>query len=251
MPKGADYVGLLYKIVRFILNALHKPLTLRCAHSLPVCAAFIVHHQNLRGPVQVMRTLPVPPRPWVLHVFFTPKECYRQYADYTFSKRLHWPKALACAVSAPLSLFVCALVKSCRAIPVHRSLTHLKDTFHRSLDVLMRGESILIAPDVDYANESPLIGEMYEGFLQLDPMFRKRTGRPLPFIPLYCSPRRGELVAGAPVFFREGVPFSEERLRVARELADAINAMALACGDLEAPVAHGAQKDAVRQSQKS
>lgn len=250
MPKGADYVGLLYKIVRFFLNTAQKPLYIRCAHSLPACAVYVVHHQNLRGPIQVMRSLPVPPRPWVLHVFFSYTECYNQYVSYTFPQRLHWPMVFARAVCAPLSLFVSALVKSCRAIPVHRSLTHLRDTFNQSLEALIHGDSLLIAPDVDYADASPLMGEMYEGFLQLDPLYRKRTGKPIPFIPLYCSPRRGELLAGEPVYFREGIPFSEERVCVAQQLLAALSAMAHACGDLEAPVPQSARKR-VGQSQKS
>lgn len=236
-----DYVGFLFKLVRAFLNTVKRPLTLRCAGSLPPCAAYVVHHQNLRGPVQVMRSMPVPPRPWVLHVFFSYGECYRQYAGYTFSKRLHWPRLLASAVSAPLSLFVSALVKSCRAVPVYRSLTHLRDTFRASLDSLLRGESVLIAPDVHYEDDGPLMREMYEGFLQLAPLYRKRTGKPLPFVPLYCSPARGELFVGEPVYFRADVPFSEERVRVARHLTDAINDMARACGDVQEASVRAAQ----------
>lgn len=234
-------MGTLFKLVRFCLNVCKKPLTLRCAQSLPACACFIVHHQNLRGPVQVMRSMPVPPRPWVLHVFFSRAECYRQYAGFTFSQRLGWPRVLANAVSVPLSVFVSALIRSCRSIPVHRDIAHLRDTFRDSLDVLMRGESVLIAPDIDYGNDSPMMGEMYEGFLQLGPMYRRRAGAALPFVPLYCSPARGELLAGEPVYLRDDVPFSEDRTRVARELIDAINAMARACGDIpEASAVHTA-----------
>lgn len=46
---------------------------------------------------------------------------------------------------------------------------------------------------------------------------------------------------GEPIYFQADAPFSEERVRVARQLTDAINSMAMACGDVKESAVRAAQ----------
>ena len=99
--------------------------------------------------------LPDEPRPWVLHVFLDRHECFAQYYGYTFRKRFGWPAPAAWAAAGVLSLTVPAVVRSFGAIPVYRSLKETRDMMEQSAQALLRGESIMLCPDVAYDSAAP------------------------------------------------------------------------------------------------
>ena len=137
---------------------------------------YVVHHRNMSGPVHTLALLPDEPRPWVLHVFLDRHECFAQYYGYTFRKRFGWPAPAAWAAAGVLSLTVPAVVRSFGAIPVYRSLKETRDMMEQSAQALLRGESIMLCPDVAYDSAAPATGEIYKGFLQLEKLCPCRDG---------------------------------------------------------------------------
>ena len=127
-------------------------------------AVYVVHHRNMSGPVHTLALLPDEPRPWVLHVFLDRHECFAQYYGYTFRKRFGWPAPAAWAAAGVLSLAVPAVVRSFGAIPVYRSLKETRDMMEQSAQALLRGESIMLCPDVAYDSAASATGEIYKGF---------------------------------------------------------------------------------------
>lgn len=123
-------------------------------------AVYVVHHRNMSGPVHTLALLPDEPRPWVLHVFLDRHECFAQYYGYTFRKRFGWPAPAAWAAAGVLSLAVPAVVRSFGAIPVYRSLKETRDMMEQSAQALLRGESIMLCPDVAYDSAAPATGEI-------------------------------------------------------------------------------------------
>ena len=100
----------------------------------------------------------------MLHVFLDRHECFAQYYGYTFRKRFGWPAPAAWAAAGVLSLAVPAVVRSFGAIPVYRSLKETRDMMEQSAQALLRGESIMLCPDVAYDSAAPATGEIYKGF---------------------------------------------------------------------------------------
>lgn len=200
---------------------------------LPAPAVFLVHHQNLAGPIRAMALLPREPRLWVLAPFCDRRSCFEQYYDHTFTRRFGWPKAPAWAVSRLLSLLIPNLLAQFRVIPVWRGSMKLRDTLRMSTDALIQGQSILLCPDRDYASTSPEIGPLYDGFLALDRPYFRATGCHLPFIPLYCSASQKRLTAGTPLFFSGALPVQAEKAQLAQQLARAMNELGRQCGDVE------------------
>lgn len=185
---------------------------------------YVVHHQNLRGPVRAAAVLPKEVRLWILHVFCDRKSCFEQYCNYTFSRRLGWPKFAAFTAAGILSLAMPRLLRGLGAIPVYRGAKEIGRTMELSEAALLRGESLLICPDRDYASNSPRVGEMYRGFLHLEQMYYRKTGNRLAFVPLTCDEGGRRLVVGAPVFFKGDRPFAEESEMVINSLRDRMNA---------------------------
>jgi hypothetical protein len=162
---------------------------------------YVVHHRNLKGPLTCMTWMEERLRPWVFSMFCTQKTCYRQYRDFTYPVRYGLPKALAVVIAFPMSFFVSHLMVSMRAIPVHRGSKHILETFYRSVEALIQGESLLICPDTDNTDEGLVLGEIYDGFLDIERYYFRKTARHLAFVPLYVNDQTRLILPGAAVRF--------------------------------------------------
>ena len=158
-----------------------------------------------------MAWFPVAVRPWVLNVFFSQRACFDQYYHYTFTQRLKIPKVLAAILAWPLSFIIAGVMHSMRAIPVHRETAAVITTFRESLAALSAGESLLLAPDIDYADDRTEVGDLYDGFLDLERFYQRKTGQHLPFIPLQIDHPNRQIVCGEPLYFPDSIPFRKAK----------------------------------------
>ena len=188
-------------------------------------AIYVSRHQNMHGPIHVMAYAPEPLHLWALHLFTRFRTCFRQFRDYTLSVRLGWPKPLAAIVAALIALPISQGMKSCRAIPVYRGLREVVHTLNLSAELLAKGESIVVFPDIGYTDETFTAGSMYTGYLHVIPKVRKLTGKTVPIIPLYCPYGSRKLVCGEPIWFSEDVPFRLEQERVNNEIRSSLDAL--------------------------
>lgn len=193
-------------------------------------AVLLVHHQNLSGPIHAMALLPFHVRLWALHVFSDRKSCFDQYYGYTFTRRFGWPRPLAFCAAGLLSLAVPGFLRWFQVIPVYRGSLKLKDTFRLSGQALAQGQPVLICPDRDYSSRDAQVGQLYEGFLQLDQPYFRATGQRLPFYPVYCSAVGRVLLVGRPVLV-EGAG-KEARHQAAAKLEAAMNDLGARYGDV-------------------
>lgn len=195
---------------------------------------FVSRHQNYDGMVSVMAHIQKPVHVWSLDLLTQVKSCQNHYYTYTFTQRYHMPRLLARVCSWVGGWAMAHMASSMQAIPVHRGKRTILETFRQSAQCLHRGESILIFPDVEYTDEGPQAGAMYPGFLHLERMCRKEYGEAVRFVPLYTSRRTHTISAGEAITFDSERPFAQEKERVIAALQDAMNAMAVRCGDLQA-----------------
>lgn len=210
----------LFRFIRFCFRCFNPSYSVRRLHNEAAPAAYVVHHQNLKGPVISMAWFDRLIHPWGLSVFFNHSACYRHYYNYTFTKRFGMPSVLAAILAFPLSFFISALMVSMEGIPVFRGSKDIVKTFKESMSVLNRGESLLICPDVDYANEGNSMGEMYMGFLNLERIYIKQTGKHLMFVPLHIDNKKHCINVGQGISFNSDGEFKQERLRVYNKLKE-------------------------------
>jgi 1-acyl-sn-glycerol-3-phosphate acyltransferase len=177
-------------------------------------AVYLVNHQNMRGPIVSMVWFDKPVHIWVLNVFCDGRTCFRQFYNYTFTKRFGLPKLLSAVIIFPVSLFVSRLMKSMRAIPVFRNSKSIVKTFRQSILALSQGQSLLICPSIDYTDTDSNIGEIYKGFLDLEKYYIKKNGNHLAFVPLHISKLKHCIYVGKAVYFTTEDEFKNEKANV-------------------------------------
>lgn len=194
---------------------------------------YVSHHQNLFGPFMTLLWYPEHIHCWMLHVFMERKACYNQYVNYTFTKRFGWPKFLAIPLAFLMALFIPRLLQSGKGIPVYRGSRKIIATIRESVEKLKACESIIIFPDIDYADSSAAVKKLYEGFLFLEKYYFQETGKHLAFVPLYVSKKKRKIIASEPLYFSGEKPFRVERKEIIEKIQDRLNELAVECGDHE------------------
>ena len=191
----------------------------------PPPAVYVVHHQNMAGPIRAVAHLPVEGHIWALAPFCDAKACFAQYYGYTFTKRFGMPGPLAFVCAKLVSGAVSGIVRGCGAIPVHRGSRDIVETMRLSQQALERGENIILCPDVDYASSAAEIGAVYEGFLHLEKAYYRATGRHLAFVPVGLHAPTKRVRMGEAIRFDDSVPFARQKAQVALRLRQAITAL--------------------------
>jgi len=226
VSKKEPYYGPLFHFARWCVRQTLGKHTVYQQENLRSPAIYVSRHQNMHGPVHCMAFMPVPVHIWALHMFSDKEACLTHYRDFTFSRRFGWPRWLAAMVAYLVSVPVSSCMRSMGAIPVYRGQREVLKTFELSVDALMRGESLILFPDIVYDDTSGEAGDFYTGYLHLARTYRKKTGKELAVIPVYCTKKTRKLVIGEPVMFSAEAPFRAEKERVAQAIHDSLNEMA-------------------------
>lgn len=174
-------------------------------------AVYIVHHQNLQGPISTMIWINTPLHIWALSPFCKLDTCYRHYMKYTFTKRFGMSKLLASIIAFPVSFLVSGLLQSLQVIPVYRGSRDIIKTIKQSVSALIDGESLLICPDIDYTDTSSEMGKMYDGYLNLDKYYFQKTNQHIAFIPLHISKSKHCIYVGDEIFPNDNINFKKEK----------------------------------------
>lgn len=212
--------GRFYTRLRFWSRIFFRDYQSPPPEELPAPAVYVCRHRDLRGPIDTLLWLSAPVHPWVYSVFCERKTCYHQYADYTLTKRKGWPKAFALPVACILSWLVPHLCASMGAIPVYRSSARVVTTFRKTLEALKAGMRVIVYPDVNYADASDEMGELYEGYVGLGSLYHRATGKKLLFIPLRSEHRH--IALGTAIEYDGSKPREQELKRVAKAIREAL-----------------------------
>lgn len=192
---------------------------------------FVVHHQNMYGPVHMLGLLPAEQHIWSLYVFLSRATCFDQFYNYTFRTRYGLPKPLACIVAKPVSAVATALLSSFGAIEAYHDARSVR-TMRASLAALLRGEHITVSPDVEYSSGDAAVGTIYQGFLMLGKLYAKQAGRELDFVPVYVSRKTRSIRLGAPLHSRHDLSTADAVQDLADRMTASINALGIKTGDI-------------------
>jgi len=196
-------------------------------------AILVCRHKNNSGPISIMQSASIPIRLWVLDKLTERESCIRHYADYTYSVRYGLPKWISNILAWLAGSFSSALMQSLGAIPVHRGAREIMKTFDLTLQSLKNGEVVGLFADIHYDDDSATVSEMYTGFVHIGRMYRKATGKDLPFYPVYTSTKKRTVLVGDAVMLDPKKPFAEEKQRVVRQLQQSLNQLAVQIGDID------------------
>lgn len=111
---------------------------------------------------------------------------------------------------------------SLKAVPVYRSDSRSVKTIKDSMRYLLKGESMIVFPDINYMDGYDEPSEIYSGFLYLGELYYKKTGAHLAFVPLVIDDEQKRVIDGKPVYVED---FRSERVCAAEHLKNAINSL--------------------------
>ncbi len=181
-------------------------------------SVYVARHLDMHGPYTTLKWIGFDVHPMVFYPFFTAKDCYRQYADFTFTARKGKKKKRFNFKAWIASRFVPLPVRSMKSIPVYRRSIDAVKTFRCAVDVLEKGENIIVYADVEYTASAEKVSEIYDGFLYLGSIYKKKTGKSLKFIPIYIDEERRTINESAPVYidnFKKDKDAAREYIKLA------------------------------------
>lgn len=209
------------KIVRIFSPKYHSTIK---TPSIP--CVFVGRHLNLHGPMTVAKTLPFDLHMMVLGCFFSQKDCFRQYAEYTFTKkqgRVGIRKYIGKICAFFASLFVPHLVRSMQSVPVYRGGgAGVCATFREAMGYLSKGESVAVFPEIAYSEKGRSSCDMYTGFLALERFYFRRFKKHIHFVVLSVDDKAKRLSAVADIAFSGQIPFSDELPLIASKIKSAL-----------------------------
>ena len=102
---------------------------------------YVCRHLDMHGPYTTLKWLKFHVHPMILSKFFNKKECYDQYANYTFTERQNKKKSKINLKAHFASGPVVKLVRSLKAVPVHREPLAAIKTFRSAMTYLQNNQS--------------------------------------------------------------------------------------------------------------
>lgn len=183
----------------------------------------VAHHQNFYGPISCAIWLPDTVSIWAVSHLFSFKACFDMYYNFTFTKIIKLPKVIALPMATVCALFIPPLMRSGGFIPVYRGSRDIIKTFNLSMDLLTKGEQVLIFPDVEYNDAGDIIGEIYTGFTQLEKLYNRANKAHIGFVPIRIDKETGRITNTDIIYFTGDISYKVEKDIVAKQIIDNIN----------------------------
>ncbi len=217
---------LCYRALRQAVRLCYPTITLEGVENLPPGACILAgNHCQLHGPIIAELYVPGKRAIWcsaeMMHLREVPAYAYRDFWRGK-PRRSRWLYRLLSYGIAPLS--VC-IFNNAHTIAVRRDGEVLA-TFRQTLERLDEGCRVVIFPEGPEPHNA-IVNRFQEGFADLARLYRKRTGDPLPFVPMYVAPRLRKVYFGKPVFLDPALPREEARSRLCAQLMDAVTEIAV------------------------
>ncbi len=187
---------------------------------------YISRHLNMHGPVTLAAFMPFDTHVFALDCFFRFSTCFKQYSTYTFTARYSKSplrRIFGTVAAFFAALFVPPLLRSMRAIAVHRGADmRAISTLRAALCALEVGESVTVFADVDYALKDESNQSIYTGFLLLEKMYYKKSGKHLSFTVLDYDEKNRRIVRKKTLAFLDGEAFDTGASRLSTEITRAL-----------------------------
>ncbi len=215
--KKNKFYGVLVKSLKVLCNLFTKKYECNIVEKDEPCV-YVCRHLNMFGPIVTLKSFDFDIHPLVLNVFFTKKSCEEHFRSITFSKNGQKNKKFSVKIKF-FSFIVPKIIKSIQGVPVYRNYNPIK-TLKISVDFLQKGESLIVYPDINYKANYDVVSDIYDGFLILSRLYKKRTGKELKFIPLIIDKKNKKIIEKQEVVIYD---YQNEFLDKKREIIDKIN----------------------------
>ncbi len=216
-----------YRLIERLVRRFFPKYRLYGTENLPEEPCILVgNHSQIYGPLVAELYMPRPHSTWCVGEMMNRKEV-PAYAFRDFwsmkPRRLRWFYRLLSYLIAPLASFV---LSNAHTTPVYRD-TRILSTFRISVGHLQAGTDLVIFPECAQPYH-PVLCRFQEHFADLGPLYYRKTGTAVRFVPMYIAPRLRSVYFGEPVQYRPEASAEEERTRICETLAESIIRLAAA-----------------------
>lgn len=217
-----NFYGPFGRIGRVFMNMFMRPKYTSKVAPPETGVVYVSRHLNMHAPLTITRKLGFDTHLMVYNVFFSFKSAYRQFSRITYAKdgKPTFGGKIRAFFAA---LFVPKIMKSTKAIPVYRKDTRAITTLKTTVKYLEKGESVCVFPDIEYKAGEEEDSEIYRGFLMIEKIYFKRTGKHVKFVPMVIDEKNTCLVEREPIVFSGDVSFEDEMPIIAVKIKEAIS----------------------------
>ncbi len=217
----------LFRVIKYFVRLFYPKIEVVGMENLPnEPCAIIGNHSQLHGPIACELYFPDNFYTWcaapMMKLNEVPAYAYKDF----WSQKPKYVRPFFKLVSyiiAPLSVLI---FNNARTIAVYRD-NRIISTFRDSVSKLKSGNRVVIFPEHDQKHNS-ILYDFQEGFTDIAKLYLKRTGKELPFVPLYIAPNLKKMYLGNPIRFSSDSPIAEERRRICDYLMNEITEIARA-----------------------
>lgn len=215
-----------YRVIRWLVRLFFPRFHTEGLENLPQEPFILVgNHSQAYGPIAGELYVPGNPYTWCTGEMMNRREA----PDYAFRdfwsqkpRAVRWLFYLFSRLIGPLAELI---FNNARTVAVYHDM-RIMQTFRESVARLEEGDDLLIFPEC-YDPHNQIVYAFQDHFVDVARMYYKKTGKAVPFVPMYLAPRRKTIYIGQPVRFCPETPIREERERVCSYLMDAITETAV------------------------
>ena len=216
----------LYLAFKFLVWVFSPKFKVAGTENLPNEPAVIVgNHSQMYGPIACELFMPGKHYIWCAGEMMSFKEVPAYaFRDFWSQKpaRTHFFYKIVSYLIAPLSVLI---FNNAHTIGVYHD-TRILSTFKTTIKRLSEGGNVIIFPEYDEKYNN-IIYNFQDKFIDVAKLYYKKTGKDLPFVPLYIAPKLKRMYLGKPVYFSHDGDISEERERIRNELMKEITQLAV------------------------
>lgn len=222
--RGVSYAC--YRVIRWLIWLFYPKITVEGQENLPGDVCIVVgNHTKMNGPICGELYFPGKRRIWCAHQMMELKEVPAYaFADFWSGKPkwCRWFYKLLSYIIAPISVCV---FNNANTIPVYYD-NRLLTTFKQTVTALQEDANIIIFPEC-YEPHNHIVNTFRDHFINIAKTYYKRTGKALPFVPMYIAPALKKVYLGKPIVFDPDAPIEQERQRICSYLMDAVTDLAV------------------------
>ncbi len=211
----------IFLIIRWIVRLVYPKIVIEGLENLPKEACLLVgNHAQMNGPIIGELYIPGKHKTWCASEMMTLREVPAYaYKDFWSLKPgyTQWFYKLLSYIIAPLC--VC-IFNNAATIPVYRD-ARIMSSFRQTVNALCEGCKVTIFPE-QAKPYNGILWDFQEGFVDVARLYHKKTGKALPFVPVYVAPRLKKIFLGSPVYFDPTADKAAERSRICGELMTSI-----------------------------
>ena len=220
MKKRTKFYNFIRKIIAFF-NGKYKFYGLE---NITEPSVIIGNHSQMSGPLVAELSFPLPKETWVAGQMINVKEI-PDYAMQDFwghrSKKFKWfYKILSKLIARPFAY----CISGADVIPVYKD-SRILVTFKDSVRALLDNKNLIIFPE-EHSAYNEIINNFQLNFIEIAKIYFSKTGKRLPFIPMYIAPKLKKVVIGKPIYYNNELSLIENKEVISKYLMDEITSIA-------------------------